>query len=240
MKIQAWNMGAGAWRWDSDAIFSGCLFSEIFFMEMEQWCYEFWLSFFTNFFQMISVLLIFFSLFFFLKNRPLPLSITIAHRPLPVGCCLSAIAHLPFPISRCPLVVAHRPLPVSYCRCPSAIARRPLPVGRCPSAVARRPLPVGCCPSAVAHWLSPVGRCPLAIARSPLLVGRCPSPLTVAIYPSPLSFVKRNFLWRWDSEANFFLLSFVRIFSWRWDSETFFSFCLLSTWRRERGDGTVW
>ena len=55
-----------------------------------------------------------------------------------------------------------------------------------------------------------------------------------------LSFVKRNFLWRWDSEAIFFLLSFVRIFSWRWDSETFFSFCLLSTWRRERGDGTVW
>ncbi len=91
---------------------------------------------------MISVLLIFFSLFFSLKNCPLPLSITIAHRPLPVGCCLSAIAHLPFPISRCPLVVAHRPLPVSYCRCPSAIARRPLPVGRCPSAVAHRPLPI--------------------------------------------------------------------------------------------------
>jgi hypothetical protein len=36
MKIQAWNMGAGAWRWDSDAIFSGCLFSEKIFMEMEQ------------------------------------------------------------------------------------------------------------------------------------------------------------------------------------------------------------
>ena len=29
-------VGAVAWTWDSDAIFSGCLFSEIFFMEMEQ------------------------------------------------------------------------------------------------------------------------------------------------------------------------------------------------------------
>jgi hypothetical protein len=120
-------------------------------------------------------------------------------------------------------------LPIGRCQSPLilsiAIAPRPLPTCRCPSDVARQPLPVGHCPSAVARS---------AIAHSPLLIGRCPSPFTVAVYPSPLSFVKRNFLWRWDIEANFFLLSFVRIFSLRWDSKTFFLFVFC-----QHGDGSV-
>ena len=61
-------------------------------------------------------------------------------------------------------------------------------------------------------------------------------------------------VWRWDSEAIFFWLFFVKrifygdgtmrqffsgyllseVFIWRWDSEAFFSFCLLLN-----GDGTV-
>ena len=171
-------------------------------------------------------------------QSPLILSIAIAPRPLPTCRCPSDVARQQLPIGHCPSAVARRLLTVG--RCPSAVARRPLPISHHPSAIAHRLLPIGPYQSAVAHWPLPVGRCPSAIAHSPLLICRCPSPLTVAVYPSPLSFVKRNFLWRWDSEAIFFLLSFVIIFSWRWDSETFFSFCLLSTWRRELGDGTVW
>jgi hypothetical protein len=36
MGMQAWNMGTGEWRWDSEAIFSGCLLSKKNFTEMEQ------------------------------------------------------------------------------------------------------------------------------------------------------------------------------------------------------------
>ncbi len=65
-----------------------------------------------------------------------------------------------------------------------------------------------------------------------------------------LSFVKRSlflvvfcqkkFFMEMGQWRNFFLVVFCQNFLWRRDSETCFSFCLLSTWRQERGDGTVW
>ena len=133
-------------------------------------------------------------------------------------------------MERLPITVAHRPLPVAidivHCYCPSAIAHLPLPVWCCPSAVARRPLPIGRCP---------FGHRPFAITHRPLPITLHCCRLSITVV-----FCQKKFFMEMKQWGKFFLLSFVRIFSWRWDSETFFSFCLLSTWRRERGDGTVW
>ena len=50
--MQAWNMGTGAWRWDSDAIFFPVVFcANNFFMGMEQLGYVFLVFFFHIFFK---------------------------------------------------------------------------------------------------------------------------------------------------------------------------------------------
>ena len=64
MGMQAWNIGTGAWRWDSDAIFFRLSFVQIiFFMGMEQLGYVF-LVFFFHIFSNDSSPADFFLLFF--------------------------------------------------------------------------------------------------------------------------------------------------------------------------------
>ena len=202
MRIQAWNMGEGAWRWDSNAIFSGCLFSQKNFHGQETMMLWFLVVFFHIFFKWFQSCW-FFSCWFFSQKSP----VVIVH------CyCPSAVSPRPLPIGHCPSVVTRQPLPFGHC--PLAVAHRPLPAGHCPFTIARRPLPIT------------LDRRCLSIT-----VVFCQKKFFIEMGQWCNFFsccLLSNFFWsRWDSEKFF---SFGLLSTWRWErgDGTVWQFFLLS------------